>query len=192
MASATRSQSLAHFKRILREVHLQYTHPKELTGKGLHGTNIHANKVWTDALKDAFRKHANESDPAKLTKLHTDGEDMAIYLESQRKHKDLVERYNPAYWDEEKGLQVEKTAKLVGFEMPEDFNESQRDEPWVSPPKFTYKDKEEAHTAPESDSYQELKEPEAPKKRAYKIPKAFGFAEQAEDDLGRPGDRKID
>jgi len=87
MASTTRSQSLAHFKRILREVHLQYTHPKELTGKGLHGINIHANKVWTDALKDAFRKHANESDPAKLTKLYTDGEDMAIYLESQRKHK---------------------------------------------------------------------------------------------------------
>lgn len=66
---------------------MQYTHPKELTGKGLHGINIHANKVWTDALKDAFRKYADEKDPAKLRKLHTDGEDMAIYLESQRKHK---------------------------------------------------------------------------------------------------------
>ncbi|KAG0003940.1 hypothetical protein BGZ65_001194 [Modicella reniformis] len=189
-ASATRSQHLAHFKRILREVHLQYTHPKEFTGKGLHGINIHANKIWIGALKDAFRKHANETDPTKLKKLHTDGEDLATYLETQRKHKDLIERYNPAYWDEEKDFQLEKTAQMVGFEMPENFDESQRDKAWVSPPKFTYKDKTVAQKA--STSYEELKAPKEPRRRTYKIPKAFGFAEQAEDDLGRAGDRKIE
>ncbi|KAI8355908.1 hypothetical protein B0O80DRAFT_528309 [Mortierella sp. GBAus27b] len=201
-ASATRSQSLAHFRRILREVHLQYTHPDEFTGRGLRGINIHANKVWTEAVKDGFRKYAHETDPVKLNKLHTDGEDLAVYLESQRKHKGLVERYNPAYWDEEKGLQVDKTAHMVGFEMPDAFDESQRDQEWVAPPKFTYKDKEtdqstaaastSAEAAAGSDTYEELKAPEEPKKRTYQIPKAFGFAEQAENDLGRPGDRKVE
>ncbi|KAG0321096.1 hypothetical protein BGZ99_004114 [Dissophora globulifera] len=190
MASpATRSQGLSHFKRILREVHLQYTHPKELTGKGLHGINVHANKVWTDTLKEAFRKHADETDPAKLKKLNTDGEDLAVYLESQRAHKDLVERYNPSFWDEEKGLQVDKTAKMVGFAMPEQFDESQKDQELIAPPRFTFNVK-----SPEvlsSDKYEELEAPEEPKKRTYQIPKAFGFAEQAEDDLGQAGDRKI-
>ncbi|KAF9422308.1 hypothetical protein BGZ94_008600 [Podila epigama] len=202
MAAASRNQGLSHFKRILREVHLQYTHPKELTGKGLLGINVHANKVWTEALKDAFNKNANETDPVKLNKLYTDSEDLAIYLESQRKHKELVERYNPAYWDEEKGLQVDKTAKMVGFEMPESFDETKRNEDLKPAPRFTYKNKENdseaAATAPgesvspSSDKYEELEEPKEPKKRTYKIPKAFGFAEQAQDDFGRPGDRKID
>ncbi|KAI1291536.1 hypothetical protein EDD11_008851 [Mortierella claussenii] len=187
-----RSQGLAHFKRILREIHLQYTHPNELTGKGVHGINIHANKVWTETLKDSFRKHANETDPAKLKKLHTDGEDLAIYLESQRKHKELVERYNPSFWDEEKGLQVDKTAKMVGFEMPEKFDESSKDKELVAPPRFTYKKHPTSDAAAtEPEKYEELQAPEEPKKRTYQIPKAFGFAEQAEDDLGRAGDRKI-
>ncbi|KAG0307042.1 hypothetical protein BGZ98_001189 [Dissophora globulifera] len=190
MASpATRSQGLSHFKRILREVHLQYTHPKELTGKGLHGINVHANKVWTDTLKEAFRKHADETDPAKLKKLNTDGEDLAVYLESQRAHKDLVERYNPSFWDEEKGLQVDKTAKMVGFAMPEQFDESQKDQELIAPPRFTFNVKSSEVLS--SDKYEELEAPEEPKKRTYQIPKAFGFAEQAEDDLGQAGDRKI-
>ncbi|KAF8979444.1 hypothetical protein BGZ46_005424 [Entomortierella lignicola] len=195
MAATTRSQGLAHFKRILREVHIQYTHPNELTGKGLHGINVHNNKVWTEPLKDAFRKHANETDPVKLKKLHTDGEDLAVYLESQRKHKDLVERYNPSFWDEEKGLQVDKTAKMVGFEMPDKFDESMKDQEVIPPPRFTYKkDIPVASTQVDaaSQKYVEPEAPEAPKKRTYKIPKAFGFAEQAEDDLGRAGDRKIE
>ncbi|KAF9896645.1 hypothetical protein BX616_007020 [Lobosporangium transversale] len=192
-APAMRPQGLSQFRRILREVHLQYTHPKELTGKGLHGINIHANKVWTEALKDVFRKHANETDPARLNKLYTDGEDMVIYLESQRKHKGLVERYNPSFWDEEKGIQVDKTARMVGFEMPEKFDESMKDKEWIPPPKFTFKNKAvgEAAATSTSDNYEELKAPEEPKKRTYQIPKAFGFAEQAEDDVGRAGDRKI-
>jgi hypothetical protein len=86
-AATTRSQSLSHFRRILKEVHLQYTHPKELTGKGLLGINVHANEVWTNALKESFRKNANETDTVKLQKLQTDGEDLAVYLESQRRHK---------------------------------------------------------------------------------------------------------
>ncbi|KAF9096952.1 hypothetical protein BGX29_010229 [Mortierella sp. GBA35] len=201
-AAATRSQSLSHFRRILKELHLQYTHPNELTtGKGLRGINVHANKVWTDALKDSFRKHATESDPVKLQKLQTDGEDLAVYLESQRQHKELVERYNPAFWDEEKGLQVDKTAKMVGFEMPSEFDESQKDQELVAPPRYTYTNKKDATTtattttSPTTEAvtepYQELEKPEEPKKRTYMIPKAFGFAEQAEDDLGRPGDRKV-
>ncbi|KAG0060949.1 hypothetical protein BGZ89_011853 [Linnemannia elongata] len=203
MASAAvtaRSQSLSHFRRILRELHLQYTHPNELrTGTGLLGINVHSNKVWTEALKDSFRKNANESDPVKLQKLQTDGEDLALYFESQRRHKELVERYNPAFWDEEKGLQVGKTAKMVGFEMPSEFDVSQKDEELVAPPRFTYKDiklnaavgagTETTETVTEP--YKELEKPEEPKKRTYMIPKAFGFAEQAQDDLGRAGDRKI-
>ncbi|KAG0374931.1 hypothetical protein BGX24_009749 [Mortierella sp. AD032] len=203
MASATaRSQSMSHFRRILKEVHLQYTHPNELTpGKGLLGINVHGNKVWTEALKDSFRKNANETDPVKLQKLQTDGEDLAVYLESQRQHKELVERYNPAFWDEEKGLQVDKTAKMVGFEMPTKFDESQKDEALVAPPRYTYinKDKKSsastevaaAATETVTEPYKELDKPEEPKKRTFMIPKAFGFADQAQDDLGRIGDRKI-
>ncbi|KAG0022239.1 hypothetical protein BGZ81_008620 [Podila clonocystis] len=204
MPAATRTQAVSHFRRILKEVHLQYTHPKELlgkelSGKGLLGINVHSNKVWTDALKDAFRNNAKETDPAKLNKLYTDGEDLAIYLESQRRHKGLVERYNPAYWDEEKGLQVDKTAKMVGFEMPEAFDESNRDQELKAAPRFTYKNKDgsvaaskEASGETSTDKYEELEEPEKPKKRTYMIPKAFGFADQAQDDFGRPGDRKIE
>ncbi|KAG0350690.1 hypothetical protein BC939DRAFT_499356 [Gamsiella multidivaricata] len=195
-ASTTRSQSLSHFRRILKEVHLQYTHPNEFTGKGLHGINVHSNKVWTETLKDAFRKHANETDPAKLKKLDTDGEDMASYLESQRRHKELVERYNPSFWDEEKGLQVDKTAKMVGFEMPEKFDETQKNEKLVAAPRFSYKkDKDAAAAAAAasaSEKYEELQAPEEPKKRTFKIPKAFGFAEEAAEDIGRAGDRKIE
>ncbi|KAG0270749.1 hypothetical protein BGZ95_001568 [Linnemannia exigua] len=202
-APTTRSKSLSHFRRILKEVHLQYTHPNELTpGKGLHGINVHANKVWTEALKDSFRKNASETDPVKFQKLQTDGEDLAVYLESQRQHKELVERYNPAFWDEEKGLQVDKTAKMVGFEMPSAFDESQKDEELVAPPRYTYTNKgnkssastEEASAAATetvTEPYKELEKPEEPKKRTYMIPKAFGFADQAQDDLGRAGDRKI-
>ncbi|KAF9931100.1 hypothetical protein FBU30_010846 [Linnemannia zychae] len=207
-AASTRSQSLSHFRRILKEIHIQYTNPKELTGKGLYGINVHNNKVWTVALKDAFRKNANETDPVRLQRLETDGEDLAIYLESQRRHKDLIERYNPAYWDEEKGLQVDKTAKMVGFEMPSEFDEAQRDKELVAPPRFTFKtkglpiddDASKSSTATKgfagsdtavTEPYKELEKPEEPKKRTYQIPKAFGFAEQAQDDLGRPGDRKI-
>ncbi|KAF8953396.1 hypothetical protein BGZ52_011810 [Haplosporangium bisporale] len=203
--AATRTQALSHFRRILKEVHLQYTHPKELlakelTGKGLLGINVHANKVWTDALKDTFRNNAKETDPVKLNKLSTDGEDLALYLESQRRHKELVERYNPAFWDEEKGLQVDKTAKMVGFEMPEAFDESKRDQELKAAPRFTYKNKDTtvseakatATTEAPTDKYEELEEPEKPKKRTYMIPKAFGFADQALDDFGRPGDRKIE
>ncbi|KAF8946779.1 hypothetical protein BGZ47_011442 [Haplosporangium gracile] len=198
--AAARSQSLSHFRRILKELHLQYTHPNELrTGTGLLGINVHANKVWTDALKDSFRKNANESDPVKLQKLQTDGEDLAVYLESQRRHKELVERYNPAFWDEEKGLQVDKTAKMVGFEMPSEFDDSQKDKELVAPPRFSYKDIKLNATVSEkieatevvTEPYKELEKPEEPKKRTYMIPKAFGFAEQAQDDLGRAGDRKI-
>ncbi|KAG0256206.1 hypothetical protein BG011_004700 [Mortierella polycephala] len=193
-SAATRSQSLSHFRRILKEVHLQYTHPNEFTGKGLLGINVHANKVWTEALKESFRKNANETDSVKLNKLHTDGEDLATYLESQRKHKELVERYNPSFWDEEKGLQVGKTAKMVGFEMPSEFDESQKDKALVAPPRFTYKNKDGSDASPKqsSEKYEELEAPEEPKKRTYMIPKAFGFAEQAGDDLGRPGDRKVE
>ncbi|KAG0207908.1 hypothetical protein BGX28_000992 [Mortierella sp. GBA30] len=193
-STATGSQRLSHFRRILKEVHLQYTHPKELTGKGLLGINIHANKVWTEALKDSFRKNAGETDPVKLNKLHIDGEDLAVYLESQRRHKELVERYNPSFWDEEKGLQVDKTAKMVGFEMPSEFEESQKDKELTAPPRYTYTDKKNqpaSITETTSQEYQELEAPEEPKKRTYMIPKAFGFAEQAEDDFGRPGDRKF-
>lgn len=110
-----------------------------------------------------------------------------------------MERYNPAFWDEEKGLQVNKTAKMVGFEMPSEFDESQKDEKLVAPPRFSYKDiklnatvgagAEATETVTEP--YTELEKPEEPKKRTYMIPKAFGFAEQAQDDLGRAGDRKI-
>ncbi|KAF9903215.1 hypothetical protein EC991_004081 [Linnemannia zychae] len=198
--AAARSQSLSHFRRILKEVHLQYTHPNELTpGKGLLGINVHSNKEWTDALKDSFRRNANETDPVKLQKLQTDGEDLAVYLESQRRHKELVERYNPAFWDEEKGLQVDKTAKMVGFEMPSEFDESQKDEELVAAPRFTYTNKdsksppstEAAAAETVTEPYKELEKPEEPKKRTYMIPKAFGFADQAQDDLGRAGDRKI-
>ncbi|KAG0348792.1 hypothetical protein BG004_004149 [Podila humilis] len=170
MAASARSQGLSQFRRILKEVHLQYTHPNEL----------------------------NETDPVKLNKLHTDGEDLAVYLESQRRHKELVERYNPAYWDEEKGLQVDKTAKMVGFEMPDAFDESKRQEELKPAPRFTYKKNTEEEapatssaTEASTDKYEELEEPEKPKKRTFMIPKAFGFADQAQDDFGRPGDRKI-
>ncbi|KAG0340626.1 hypothetical protein BG000_011520 [Podila horticola] len=205
MAASTRTQAVSHFRRILKEFHLQYTHPKELlgkelSGKGLLGINVHANKVWTEALKDSFRNNAHETDPVKLNKLYTDSEDLAIYLESQRQHKELVERYNPAFWDEEKGLQVDKTAKMVGFEMPEAFDESKRGQELKAAPRFTYKNKDGTNIEAESaatettatDKYEELEEPEKPKKRSYMIPKAFGFAEQAQDDFGRPGDRKIE
>ncbi|KAF9288079.1 hypothetical protein BGZ68_000838 [Mortierella alpina] len=191
--AAARSQSLSQFRRILKEVHLQYTHPNERTATGLLGINVHGNKVWTEALKDAFRKNANETDPVKLSKLQIDGEDLAVYMESQRSHQGLIERYNPSFWDEEKGLQVGKTATMVGFEMPTEFNESQKDEQLVAPPRFTYK-KDQAGASTEetaAQEYQELKAPEEPKKRTYMIPKAFGFAEQAQEDLGRPGDRKF-
>jgi hypothetical protein len=115
----------------------------------------------------------------------------------------LVERYNPAFWDEEKGLQVDKTAKMVGFEMPSEFDETQKDKELVAPPRFSYKDNskseaaagataaEAAATKTVTEPYKELEKPEEPKKRTYMIPKAFGFAEQAQDDLGRAGDRKI-
>jgi hypothetical protein len=111
----------------------------------------------------------------------------------------LVERYNPAFWDEEKGLQVDKTAKMVGFEMPSEFDESQKDKELVAPPRFTYTNKNNNESAPTeaavaetvTEPYKELEKPEEPKKRTYMIPKAFGFADQAQDDLGRPGDRKI-
>ncbi|KAF9570635.1 hypothetical protein EC968_001522 [Mortierella alpina] len=190
--AAARSQSLSQFRRILKEVHLQYTHPSERTATGLLGVTVHANKVWTEALKDAFRKNAAEIDPAKLNKLHTDSEDLAVYMESQRRHQELVERYNPSFWDEEKGLQVDKTATMVGFEMPKEFDESQKDEKLVAPPRFTYTNKKDASTAETAtQEYQELEAPAEPKKRTYMIPKAFGFAEQAEEDLGRPGDRKF-
>ncbi|KAG0082941.1 hypothetical protein BGZ93_000304 [Podila epicladia] len=204
MAASTRTQALSHFRRILKEVHLQYTHPKELlakelTGKGHLGINVHTNKVWTDALKETFRNNAQETDPVKFNKLNTDGEDLAVYLESQRRHKELVERYNPAFWDEEKGLQVDKTAKMVGFEMPEAFDESKRDQELKAAPRFTYTNKEGSAAAStetsgeaSTDKYEELEEPEKPKKRTYMIPKAFGFADQAQDDFGRPGDRKIE
>ncbi|GJJ75670.1 hypothetical protein EMPS_08028 [Entomortierella parvispora] len=190
-AASSRSQGLTHFRRILREVHLQYTHPKDLQpGKGHFGINVHANKVWTEALKEAFRNNANQTDPVELNKLYTDGEDLAVYLESQRQHKELVERYNPSFWDEEKGLQVEKTAKMVGFEMPSEFDLSQKDEELKSAPRFTKVDPNAA-AAPAPEKYEELEAPEEPKKRTYIIPKAFGFADQAKDDFGRPGDRKI-
>lgn len=110
-----------------------------------------------------------------------------------------MERYNPAFWDEEKGLQVDKTAKMVGFEMPSQFDESQKDEELVAAPRFTYKDIKlnaavgagAGPTETVTEPYKELEKPEEPKKRTYMIPKAFGFAEQAQDDLGRAGDRKI-
>ncbi|KAF9433467.1 hypothetical protein BGZ76_009417 [Entomortierella beljakovae] len=192
MAAAAASRS--HFRRILKELHLQYTHPNELTGKGLLGINIHANKLWTEPLKETFRQHSNETDPKKLQKLQTDGEDLAVYLESQRRHKELVESYNPMFWDEEKGIQVDKTAKMVGFEMPENFDESNRDKEYISPPKFTFKKDiaDAAEGTASSEKYVELDAPEPPKKRTFKIPKAFGFAEEAEDDIGRAGDRKIE
>ncbi|KAF8928207.1 hypothetical protein BGZ58_009815 [Dissophora ornata] len=107
---------------------------------------------------------------------------------------ELVERYNPSFWDEEKGLQVDKTAKMVGFEMPEKFDEASRDKELVAPPRFTYNKGQSAAAAEEAaatDKYEELPAQEEPKKRTYQIPKAFGFAEQAEDDLGRAGDREI-
>ncbi|KAG0056594.1 hypothetical protein BGZ83_004376 [Gryganskiella cystojenkinii] len=190
VTSSSRSQGLAHFRRILREIHLQYTHPKDLhPGKGHLGINVHANKVWTEALKESFRKNAHETDPVQLNKLYTDGEDLAVYLESQRQHKELVERYNPSFWDEEKGLQVEKTAKMVGFEMPSEFDESQKDQELTPAPRFTKVG--EAQSVAPTDKYEELEAPEEPKKRTYNIPKAFGFAEQAQDDFGRPGDREI-
>lgn len=112
-----------------------------------------------------------------------------------------MERYNPAFWDEEKGLQVDKTAKMVGFEMPSQFDVSQKDEELVAAPRFSYKDNSKSGAAAgattagatetATEPYKELEKPEEPKKRTFMIPKAFGFAEQAQDDLGRIGDRKI-
>jgi len=103
-----------------------------------------------------------------------------------------VERYNPSFWDEEKGLQVEKTAKMVGFEMPSEFDLSQKDQDLTPAPRFT-KVNQDADTSAVAtpEKYEELQKPEEPKKRTYIIPKAFGFADQAKDDFGRPGDRKI-
>ncbi len=89
---------------------------------------------------------------------------------------------------------MDKTATMVGFEMPKEFHESQKNEQLVAPPRFTYTNKkDQAGAAAETvaQEYQELEAPEEPKKRTYMIPKAFGFAEQAEEDFGRPGDRKF-
>ncbi|KAF9585230.1 hypothetical protein BGW38_003321 [Lunasporangiospora selenospora] len=196
--ASVRSQTLSNFKRILKEIHLQYSPPSELTkGKGLLGINIHANKEWTDALKDSYRKHANETDSKRLERLRLDGGDLAIYLESQRQHRELVERYNPSFWNEEKGLQVEKTAGMVGFQMPESFDESLRNEELKPMPRFTNKDNKKAAEAAatvhlEDAAADETEASSDPKKRTYKIPKAFGFDKEAEDDLGRPGDRKFE
>lgn len=87
--------------------------------------------------------------------------------------------------------------------MPEAFDESKRDQELKAAPRFTYKNKDTtasevqataatAATEAPADKYEELEEPEKPKKRSYMIPKAFGFADQAQDDFGRPGDRKIE
>ncbi|KAG0244635.1 hypothetical protein BGW41_006874 [Actinomortierella wolfii] len=187
---AARQQSLAQFKRILTEIHLQYTHPKQLRiGQGLRGINVHANKEWTEALKDNYREHANESDPVRLEKLRRDAEDLEVYLRSQRMHRELLERYNPAYWGDN-DLQVERTAKAVGFEMPEAFDESKRDEPLKPMPRFTKVDPAKSTAAP-TDKYEPLEPPAEPAKRTFQIPKAFGFAEEASTDVGRAGDRKI-
>ena len=86
-------------------------------------------------------------------------------------------------------MQVEKTAKMVGFEMPSEFDMSQKDEELKAAPRFTKVDPNA--TPATTEKYEELEAPEEPKKRTYIIPKAFGFAEQAKDDFGRPGDRKV-
>ncbi|KAF9165082.1 hypothetical protein DFQ26_000630 [Actinomortierella ambigua] len=190
MATA-RHQSLAQFKRILTEIHLQYSHPKHLRiGQGLRGIDVHANREWTDALKDNYREHTNESDPVRLLKLQKDAEDLEVYLRSQRMHRELLERYNPAYWGDN-DLQVEKTAKAVGFEMPEAFDETKRDEPLTPMPRITKVAPVEPTPAP-TDKYVAPEPPAQPAKRTYKIPKAFGFADEASTDVGRAGDRKIE
>ncbi|KAK9722626.1 hypothetical protein K7432_002531 [Basidiobolus ranarum] len=98
----------ASFKNLLQEVDLQLTQKTK-------------NVYWNEQLQLIYKEKLDNGTPEVAAKVQADVQDILCYLESSRKHKELMERYSPLanVTPEEK---LSMTANRVGLQLPKAFN----------------------------------------------------------------------
>ncbi|KAL1915129.1 uncharacterized protein VTP21DRAFT_7610 [Calcarisporiella thermophila] len=115
--AAGKKEILTTYRRLLREVNLQFVRPTKNTFHRHH-------------LSQSFRQPI--STEAELLRRKQDAEDVLLFLESRRKHSELLERYSPVNADQAE--RIELAAKRVGLNLPRAFGfreeaESEQAEP---------------------------------------------------------------
>jgi len=89
--------------------------------------NIPRNKIFHNYLREVFT--TKQVNPERRI---AEGNDVLLFLRSQRTYKTLLERYNPSVGIEQ-DEKVRRTARRVGLELPEDLKarieESEEEEP---------------------------------------------------------------
>ncbi|ORY03874.1 hypothetical protein K493DRAFT_297233 [Basidiobolus meristosporus CBS 931.73] len=96
------------FKNLLQEIDLQLTQK----------TN---NPYWREQLQLIYKERLENNSPEVSAKLQADAQDILTYLESSRKHKELLERYNP-HMNITPDERLNLTANRVGLQLPKAFN----------------------------------------------------------------------
>ena len=94
--------------------------------------NIPRNKIFHNYLRTVFT-----AKPSNIERQIAEGNDVLLFLRSQRTYKTLLERYNPSVGIEQ-DEKVRRTARRVGLELPENLKarieESEEEKPYKEIP----------------------------------------------------------
>lgn len=79
---------------------------------------VNNNPMWTNFVRDEFRRHANESDASRIAELRLSASESALMFDSIHKYEDLLIKYNIGTSIDERE-RIRRTAARVGLAIPE-------------------------------------------------------------------------
>ncbi|ORZ19522.1 hypothetical protein BCR42DRAFT_409955 [Absidia repens] len=101
------TQTRALYRQLLKEVNLQYTKVAK--------TDLYANEI-----RSIYRQNKDITDAAKIASLNQTAADVVTFMKGSRKHKELRELYSGVVMEQK--LKIEKSANLVGLQLPEQYD----------------------------------------------------------------------
>lgn len=79
---------------------------------------VNHNAMWSDYVRDQFRRHANERDATRIASLRHDAVETATMFDSIHKYEALLLKYNIGTAIDERE-RIRRTAARVGLAIPE-------------------------------------------------------------------------
>jgi hypothetical protein len=79
---------------------------------------VNNNPMWTNFVRDEFRRHASESDASRIESLRLSAAESALMFDSIHRYEDLLIKYNIGTSIDERE-RIRRTAARVGLAIPE-------------------------------------------------------------------------